>query len=56
VTAHFQQAMTNLTDPQMLQMFMGYPKKFEACADADFSEIRSKLAAEAMFNGEAHPQ
>jgi len=55
-TAHFRQAMTNLTDPQMLQMFMGYPKKFEACSDADFSEIRSKLAAEAMFNGEAASQ
>jgi len=47
----FQQTMTKLKDPEILQPFAGNPSAFEACADEDFAETRSKLAAESLFDG-----
>ena len=49
----FQQTMTKLKDPEILQPFAGNPSAFEACADENFAETRSKLAAESLFDGGA---
>jgi ABC-type phosphate/phosphonate transport system substrate-binding protein len=49
--ASLRRAMTNLTEPQMLQMFMGFPRRFERCSDSDFDVMRTKLAAEKLFEG-----
>ena len=50
-TDRFQQTMTKLKDPEILQPFAGNPSAFEACADENFAETRSKLAAESLFDG-----
>ena len=46
----FQHAMIGLKDPQILQTFPDNPSGFKLCTDDDFSELRDKLPAEAMFD------
>jgi ABC-type phosphate/phosphonate transport system substrate-binding protein len=48
----FQQAMINLKDLQILQMFPGNPTGFQACVDQDFAHMQAKLAVEALFEQE----
>ena len=45
--------MTKLKDPEILQPFTDNPSAFEACADENFAETRSKLVAESLFDGGA---
>ncbi len=46
----FQQAMVNLKDHQILEMFPGSPRGFEPCVEDDVADMREKLAAEALFD------
>jgi len=50
---NFQRAVTNLMDARVLQTFASYPVRFEACSEADFEQLRNKLAAEAKFHSDA---
>jgi ABC-type nitrate/sulfonate/bicarbonate transport system substrate-binding protein len=48
--ASFQEALTGLKDPQILQAFPGRPCRFEPCKDADFAAIASRLTPELEFD------
>jgi hypothetical protein len=50
--AHLREVLTNLPAAARFQG-IGYPLAFVACTDADFAEMRNKLAMEAVFDGDA---
>jgi ABC-type phosphate/phosphonate transport system substrate-binding protein len=53
--ASFKEALLRLKDPQVLRSFPGYPSRFEACADSDFTEMRNHLRAESIFHEDSMP-
>jgi len=46
----FRETLVNLREPAILQGFPGSPGGFDVCHEEEFAELRSKLAAEEVFD------